>query len=588
VTGGSALPVIRTAVVPPLPRSPTAAGRTDGGGPEALRLRLSLAEQRLRATVEASPSGIAIYAGDGTLLQANDTLCRMLGISPGPDPLVLEAHPEDEAREAALLRRLRDGASNGYRLAKRWRRADGGYLDSRTTVAAVRLDQVGPGGEPRELLQLVVQVEELLAEPAPPGPSGPPRHDQLTGVANRTSCLDRIQLALDQRHRHGGRVAVLACDLDDFGALNDSLGPELGDTVLRVVAERLQQALQPGPGLLARLAADEFAVVLPAVPDREELLAVTEQLAGAVQRPISLAGRELRPSLSVGAALSTAGHTDAHELLRDAGIALHHAQAAGRGGLRLLDDGLRGAALARFDLEAELRTAVEGSQLRLHLQPIVDLTSGAIVGREALVRWQHPTRGLLGPAEFLPLAEDTGLMVGLGSWVVHEAIRIAASTGEQGYIAINVSPTQVRRPGLAEDIEAALAARGLSPASLVVELTESAVLDGSAGELEQLGRLDELGVRLVVDDFGTGFSALSHLRDLPVSGIKIDRSFTRGLGADPQCHRIIESLTHLARGLRVDLVAEGVETPDQAAALAGMGCVHAQGYLFGRPQPAIA
>ena len=219
------------------------------------------------------------------------------------------------------------------------------------------------------------------------------------------------------------------------------------------------------------------------------------------------------------------------------------------------------------------------------MQPIVDLTTGNAVGREALLRWQHPERGLLPPAWFLPVAEESGLIDDVGRWVLEEAARIAAATPGLGYVAVNVSPSQVRRANLLGDVEDSLKNSGLHPSRLVIELTESVMLGSAPAGRRQLHQLERLGVRLMVDDFGTGFSALSHLRDLPVSGIKVDRTFTAGLGRDRQCDRIVEALTGLARGLGVDIVAEGVETTEQRDVLASLGCAHAQGYLFGRPEP---
>jgi len=581
----------------------------------SLRHRLALAERRLRATLEGSPVGIAVFAPDGRLLQANQAMLQLWG-TPLPtdelarlggdssevalpdDPPVTWAgatHPDDLAAELHLVEEVAAGRLDSYRIDKRWLRGDGSTVFTHTSVAVVR-DDPAPGQDagPGAPAHFVVQVHDLTAtRQASERLTQRSLYDPLTGLANRTLCLDRIQQGLDRRHRHGGQIAVLLCDLDAFALVNDSVGPEQGDVVLRQVAQRLAGTVAralpaAATTTVARLAADEFAVVLEDVDREAQALNLAELLVAAVHSPVELGGRQLLPSACVGIAVSTSGHTDAHSLLRDAGSALHRAKRGGRGTWDLVDDDLRERALARFELEGQLRAAVGGGQLRLHVQPIVDLTTGTVVGREALVRWQHPERGLLAPAEFLPVAEECALMNDLGRWVMDEAARIGAATPDQGYIAVNVSPTQVRRPGLVADVEAALATHHLPPSALVVELTESAVLDGRAGEREQLGQLSDLGVRLVVDDFGTGFSALSHLRDLPVSGIKIDRSFTQGLGEDPQCHRIIESLTHLAHGLQVDLVAEGVETRDQAALLAEMGCRHAQGYLFGRPAPATA
>jgi diguanylate cyclase (GGDEF)-like protein len=413
-------------------------------------------------------------------------------------------------------------------------------------------------------------------------------HDPLTGLPNRTLGLDRIAKALDRAQRSGSRVAVLALDLDRFGVVNDSVGPDLGDVVLVEVAERLQLALRSGD-TAARLSGDEFAVVCDEVHDEGEAVGVAERVLATLTEPVLLDGREVVPTASMGIAVSReddpAGHRGATALLRDAGAALHRAKSNGQGGWDLADDDLRRRAVDRLDIEGALRTALAGDQLRLHMQPIVDLTTGEVVGREALLRWEHPQRGLLPPAWFLPVAEESGLIDVVGRWVLEEATRIAVATPDLGYVSVNVSPSQVRRASLLADVEDSLKSSGLDPSGLVIELTESVMLGSAPTGRRQLHQLERLGVRLMVDDFGTGFSALSHLRDLPVAGIKVDRTFTAGLGRDRQCDRIVEALTGLARGLGVDIVAEGVETTQQRDVLAGFGCAHAQGYLFGRPEP---
>ncbi len=548
-----------------------------------LRRALALAERRLRATIETSPVGTAVLSPQGLLLQANRAMCRLLGRS-GAEMIGLSltdvTHAEDLPKEGDLLARLVRGEIGSYELEKRYIRPAGEAVWVRVTVVPVADDD-------GQVLHLIAQAQdvtetrlavEMLTHQA--------LHDPLTGLANRTLCLDRIQQGLDRGAGAAAPVAVLCCDLDDFKVVNDSIGPEHGDAVLLETARRLQHLLDPAD-TAARLAGDEFVVVREGAGE-VEAVALAERLLAVIRTPVRVDGRVVVPSASIGIAVSTPRDTHALTLLRDAGTALHRAKEGGRGSWDLADDDLRRRAVDRFDIESQLRLGVAEGQLRLHLQPIVDLSSGRIVGREALVRWQHPERGLLPPSGFLQVAEETGLIDDLGRWVIGEAARIAAATPRLGYVAVNVSPSQVRRPGLIDDVEAALHGSGLPPSGLVIELTESVMLGAAPAGRQQLQMLDDIGVRLVVDDFGTGFSALSHLRDLPVSGIKIDRSFTQGLGRDPQCDRIIEALTGLAQGLGVDLVAEGVETENQAVILAGIGCVHAQGYLFGRPEPVLA
>jgi diguanylate cyclase (GGDEF)-like protein/PAS domain S-box-containing protein len=537
-----------------------------------LRHSLAMAERRLRATVDTSPLGSALLTPHGRLLQVNRALARMLGRDPTDLTgvgLAEITHPADQVRESPLVERLLARSIGSYELEKRFQRPGGENVWARVTMTPVCEDD-------GSVLHLVMQAQdvtetrlavEMLTHHA--------MHDQLTGLSNRATCLGRIQRALDKAARQGmsaRQVAVLCCDLDDFRVVNDSVGPSSGDAVLIEVANRLR--------------GDEFVVVAEDLTETGDAVALAQRVLGALRRPVEVGGHSIVPTASVGIAMAVPGG-DAMSLLRDAGTALHAAKRHGRGSWQLMDEDLRRRTVDRLDIESQLRTGLAVGQLRLHVQPIVDLSDGTVVGREALVRWQHPDLGLLPPARFLPVAEETGLIEDLGRWVIGEATRIASATPDLGYVAINISPSQVHRTHLVDDVQAALDASGLPPSRLVVELTESVMLGAAPQGRSQLQQLDDLGVRLVVDDFGTGFSALSHLRDLPVSGIKVDRSFTQGLGQDTHCERIVEALTGLAQGLGVDIVAEGVETENQAQRLVDIGCQHAQGYLFGRPEPAF-
>ena len=562
---------------------PDPAAPTDPAVEQRLTRALTVAERRLRATVEHSPVGTAVLTPDGRFVQANATMCRLLGRSGAQMhglTLADVTHRDDIDREAGLLAELVRGERETYELEKRLVRPGGDCLWARVTVSAVADDD-------RVTQHLVVQAldvtETRLAVEMLTHQS---LHDPLTGLPNRTLALDRIQRALDRRRPGGGQVAVLCIDLDRFKVVNDSIGPAYGDAVLVEVARRLQDVLRTGD-TAARPSGDEFVVVCDDVDSPGESAAIADRILTALRVPVAVEGRVVVPTASIGIALASARDRDAMALLRDAGAAMHRAKENGADTWAMVDDDLRRAAVDRFDIEHQLRAGLARGELRLHLQPIVDVTTARVVGREALVRWQHPERGLLGPAWFLPVAEESGLIDDLGRWVLAEAARIAEATPHLGYVAVNVSPSQVRRAGLSEDVEEVLHRTGLPASDLVIELTESVMLGAATEGRRQLEELDGLGVRLVVDDFGTGFSALSHLRDLPVSGIKVDRSFTAGLGRDPQCDRIVEALTGLALGLGVDIVAEGVETEDQRAVLAGIGCEHAQGYLFGRPEPVV-
>jgi diguanylate cyclase (GGDEF)-like protein/PAS domain S-box-containing protein len=556
-------------------------GTADSGRLQRALLR---AEQHMLALTEHSTTGLAALALDGRILHANPALATLLGRRPSElvGTYLQDLDGPDGTPEKTLLERLAAGEGERFDLERRYQRPGGETVWASVTLVAVP-DDSGRAGH--ALLQVTDLTEtrlalEMLQHQA--------LHDPLTGLPNRTLGLDRITRALERARRTGSRVAVLCLDLDRFGVVNDSVGPDLGDVVLIEVASRLQLALRGGD-TAARLSGDEFAVVCDDVRDEGEAVLVAERVLGTLREPVHLDGRLVVPTASVGIAVSREGEAGgpgaASALLRDAGAALHRAKTNGQGGWDLVDDELRRHAVDRLDIEDALRTALVRDQLRLHMQPIVDLTTGNVVGREALLRWQHPERGLLPPAWFLPIAEESGLIEDVGRWVLEEATRIAAATPGLGYVAVNVSPSQVRRANLLGDVEDSLKNSGLHPSQLVIELTESVMLGSAPAGRRQLHQLERLGVRLMVDDFGTGFSALSHLRDLPVSGIKVDRTFTAGLGRDRQCDRIVEALTGLARGLGVDIVAEGVETTEQRDVLAALGCAHAQGYLFGRPEP---
>lgn len=575
---------VSTATVPPGGGSPELVVDTwlDDGTEHARELAPVANEHRFQVTMEHSPVGFALLEPDGTVIEANRALARMLGLPAAQLPgrsLCEHAHPDDPSADADLLGSVQDGRRESYTLERRYLRPDGQTVWARTTITAVR---AGDGA----ILHLVAQLQDVseirLVEEALQHQA---LHDPLTGLPNRTLGLDRIQQALDRTDRTRRRVAVLCCELDRFKVVNESIGPAVGDAVLVEVARRLQRVLR-NTDTAARIGGDEFAVVCEDVQDEREAVLVADRILAAIREPIAAGGRSMVQTLSIGIAVSSARTADAVSLLRDASTALHRAKDSGRGGSwDVVDDELRRRAVDRLDIEHALRVALQQGELRLYFQPIVDLASGRAVGQEALVRWQHPTRGLLAPARFLPVAEETGLIEDLGRWVLLEAARTAVSQPGSGYVAVNVSASQVMRAGLLADVEAVLEQTSLPAGRLVVELTESVMLGAAQAGRKELHRLDDLGVRLVVDDFGTGFSALSYLRDLPVSGIKVDRSFTAGLGEDAQCDRIVEALTGLAHGLGVDLVAEGVETERQRNLLTRIGCVHAQGYLFGRPAP---
>ncbi|MFF3854108.1 putative bifunctional diguanylate cyclase/phosphodiesterase [Micromonospora sp. NPDC002575] len=404
--------------------------------------------------------------------------------------------------------------------------------------------------------------------------------DQLTGLPNRLTFTRRLRRAL----RDGPPVAVLLLDLDGFKQVNDRFGHVTGDDLLNSIAARMKAAVADD-GTVARLGGDEFAVLVDG--DREvrpERLA--ERLLDALQPSPGEEEAGVHPSASIGIAEYGPQHASHTDLLRDADIAMYAAKAAGKSAYRTCTDALREAAVGRAELIADLRRAVDEEQLHLEYQPIVDLATGEVRSAEALVRWRHPRLGLLTPARFLPLAEETGLILPIDRWVIHEACRAAATWRDRcpdATVAVNIAAAHLRRPDLIATVTAATAGAGLAPRALTLELTESALIEGSDAVLDRLRQLRDLGIRIAIDDFGTGYSSLSYLHRIPATELKIDRSFVARLGEDARAYATVEMVTRLADAFDLTVVAEGVETDQQHEAVTAIGCVHGQGWRYGRP-----
>jgi diguanylate cyclase (GGDEF)-like protein len=387
-------------------------------------------------------------------------------------------------------------------------------------------------------------------------------------------------------------VAILFVDLDNFKLVNDTLGHEAGDTLLRAVAERLRGAVR-AEDTLARFGGDEFVVLLEEPADSVEALAVADRLADALRAPVAVEDRAMQVEASIGVALSGPGHQRPADLLRAADLALYRAKADGKARSALFEPALATAAVRRLEIENHLRQAVEREEFCLYYQPIVELASGELAGWEALVRWQHPELGLVPPGEFIPLAEETGLIVPIGLWVLQEACRQARAWQERLAnprltMSVNLSGRQFQQPALVQDVREALATADLDPRTLKLEITESVVMHDVAGASKTLAALAGLGVPIAIDDFGTGYSSLAYLKRFPIHTLKIDRSFVTGIVQDPQDAAIVRSVIALAKTLNLTVTAEGIETPGQQARLEQLGCDLGQGYLFGRPLPPSA
>ncbi|HLH66115.1 MAG TPA: EAL domain-containing protein [Solirubrobacteraceae bacterium] len=413
-------------------------------------------------------------------------------------------------------------------------------------------------------------------------------HDQLTGVPNRVLFLDRLGHAVERlRRRPDALAAVLTLDLDRFKLVNDSLGHGAGDELLAAVAPRLRQAVRSSD-TVARMGADEFAILLEDIGGEGEAIDMAQRIAAVFTRPFALAGEEHFLTTSIGIALAHGGESP-QDLMRDAAAAMHRAKERGGARYELFDEAIRGRAMFRLRVENSLRRALERDEFVLEYQPVVALASLRMVAVEALVRWEDPERGRVMPAQFIGVCEENGLIEPLGRWVLDRACRQAAAWHRLApdsppvQVSVNLSPAQVSCPTLVGSVRTALRASGLDPGSLVLELTES-VLAGEDDALpDTLEQLRALGVRLALDDFGTGYSSLSHLSRLPLHALKVDRSFVAGLGSKPRDSAITAAIVAMSRALSLSVVGEGVETAEQAAELARLGCDLAQGYLFSKP-----
>jgi diguanylate cyclase (GGDEF)-like protein len=416
-------------------------------------------------------------------------------------------------------------------------------------------------------------------------------YDLTTGLPNRELLTDRIAHSLARGRTDDTEcIAVVLLDLDRFQVINESVGHVIGDRLLMAVGQRLAGCLRPGD-TVARFGGDEFGLILDPVADESEAVRIAESIATELRVPFSQGGRDWFISASMGVAVADAGRATPDELLREAEIAMVRAKDDPTRRLLLFEPTMSTAMLDRIDLENDLRAALVRGELRAHYQPIVNLADGRVVGFEALVRWQHPTRGLIPPLSFIPMAEETGLIGPLGRWMLETACRQAVAwrgrtPGAPLVMSVNLSARQFVQPALVEEVAEVLAMTGMVAGELELEITESVLMDQSEGGIRTLRRLQELGVRLVLDDFGTGYSSLSYLKHLPLDTIKIDRSFVTGLD-DKADRSIVEAVLALAHGLGIGVVAEGIETETQRRQLVALGCEHGQGYLFSRPVPAV-
>ncbi|HEY6443896.1 MAG TPA: EAL domain-containing protein [Candidatus Acidoferrales bacterium] len=422
--------------------------------------------------------------------------------------------------------------------------------------------------------------------------------DALTGLPNRLLFIDRLERLIEHTKRHKDYLfAVLFLDLDGFKMINDSMGHVVGDQLLVGVANRLEKCLRVSDTVtrleklftIARLGGDEFTILLDQVKDPSDVTLVAERLMNALASPFNLGGKEVFTSVSIGIALSSIGYDKSEDILRDADTAMYRAKSLGKARYEVFDMDMRASVLARLQLETDLRCALGREEFRNFYQPIICLESGLIIGFEALLRWQHPTRGLLQPLDFIPVAEETGMIRELGWWNLQEACRQISAWNRcrnGSYpltMSVNLSVKQFLQASLVDEIGKLLQELGLPPDILKLEITESTVMADPTGAVEMLSRIKSLGVKLSVDDFGTGYSSLSYLQRFPLDTLKIDRSFTEAIGQGGDSMEIVRTLLPMAKSLRLNVIAEGVETAEQLAILRKLQCEYAQGFYFSQP-----
>jgi diguanylate cyclase (GGDEF)-like protein/PAS domain S-box-containing protein len=493
------------------------------------------------------------------------------GLTTSPDEWMNRIHPGDVQAVRMTMEAHLAGRTTHFESQHRLLHSDGSYRWMLCRGVAVR----DASGRPHRIAGSLSDVTERAV------------YDPLTGLPNRTLFTEQLERCIARaRRRQGYFFAVLSMDLDRFKIVNDSLGHEIGDRLLVTAAHRLKEVLRTGD-VIARFGADEFTVLLDDIHDAEHALSVAGKIQESLSKPFDLGGQEVFTSVSIGIATSEPVYDRPEEILRDAHTAMHHAKALGGARHETFDRTMHSRAAKRLQLDTDLRRAIEREEFRIHYQPIVSLRSGKIVGFEALVRWEQSQRGLVSPADFIPLAEETGLIVPIGLWVLGEACRQTQEwndrlrPAEPLQISVNLSAKQFSQSDLIDRIADAITATRLTPGSLKLEITETVLMENAELAASMLSRLRELQVDVSIDDFGTGYSSLSYLHRFPTNTLKIDQSFIRRLDADS--FKIVQTIMTLARDLNMVVVAEGIETEPQLQILRQQGCEFGQGFLFSRP-----
>ena len=548
-------------------------------------------EQRFRSVFEESPLGIAMIDRHARILRVNGALGRFLGYSQAElvgSSFSQFTHPADLEGERSGFGKLLNRELESFHLEKRCVRKDGRKVWASLTASSVR----GPDGEFLYGLAIIEDYtqhrisEQRLAFQA--------HHDLLTGLPNRLLLKDRLQQAIAFARRQDGIVGVFYVDLDGFKTINDSLGHAKGDMLLQGVAQRLAGVVREAD-TLGRSGGDEF-VLVATISRAEDARSVALKVLDELSRPFLLDvngdDREIFVTASIGISLYPLHGQDPGALHCHADAAMYQVKRVGKNGFQFFNPEIGAAARERLELEINLRHSRERGELSLHFQPQRRLATGEMVGLEALLRWQHPTLGNIPPGKFIPIAEDTGLIVPIGTWVLEEACRQCRTWQKRGQrpmrVAVNVSAAQFVRPDFVSIVEGVLHRTGLPSSCLELEMTESLIMGDFEEAARRMNRLRDLGVQIAIDDFGTGYSSLSYLRRLPIDALKSDRSFLRGVGTDPSAVALLQAVVSLAHSLGVRIVIEGIETEEQFQCVREIGSDEGQGYLLGRPQPVTA
>ena len=560
---------------------------------DALRARdaeLTASQHELRLAekvIESSLEGILITDEDLHIVSVNPAFTRLTGYTfdevRGRTPAVLKSGRHDANFYRAMWKSI---SACGHWQGEIWNRRKSGELyPELLTITAIH-DSNGRLTNYAALFSDISQIkdsEEQIRSLA--------YYDPLTNLPNRRLLEDRLQVALAHAHRNHSRLAVMFVDLDRFKRINDTLGHEVGDRVLMEIANRLKHCLREDD-TVARMGGDEFIIVLGDVAQEDAPAHVASRIIEALREPVVLDGRELVITTSIGISVYPEDGEDATVLIKNADTAMYRAKDEGRNSFQMYQTAMNARSLEHLALEAALHHALEREELVLHYQPVVDIASGKVVAAEALLRWRHPDLGLVSPADFIPLAEETGLILPIGAWVMREACRQHRAWAKQGFelprMKVNLSARQFRDPSLVTLISEILAETGMPAAALNLELTESVLMDESEYGIAVLARLRKLGLGLALDDFGTGYSSLAYLKRFPIDELKIDRLFVRDMERNPSDAAIAGAIVSMAHSLGQMVVAEGVETQAQLAILTASGCDMAQGFLFSRPLPADA